>query len=74
MKAFRLTQRVRVTERGPDGVDGRTGTVHRLRAIATGAWIRFDEPLPDDCASFPADDDRVQDSVMFPDECEELSP
>jgi hypothetical protein len=72
MKRFKNHQRVRVT----DGeLEGRFGTVWRLRHCDDAAWIAMDEDIPDSHRMFPADDDhgRGNHVILYPDQCEAAS-
>ena len=71
MKCFRNDQRVEVVANGHPCA-GKRGTVVRKRGQDDGAWIRFDEDLPDDLRSFPKGDDRQNHMMLWPDECEEV--
>jgi hypothetical protein len=68
MIAFTLGERVRVTRLGP--LEGRIGTVARLRYADDAGWVRMDEPLPPGMAKFPPEDLRYTDVLLQPEECE----
>jgi hypothetical protein len=68
MRRFFNNQRVRVLE--PDtGLQGRVGTVVRLRMSDNGAWVQMDEALPDELRAFPANDPRGNHILLFPEQC-----
>ena len=71
MKRFKNQQRVMVNEKF-DPLKGKLGTVVRLRRADNGAWIKMDDALPLGLASFPSDDSRCNDIVLYPDECDEV--
>lgn len=48
---------------------GATGRVCRKLRRDDSAWIRMDKPLPESLRSFPEDDERGRDIVLFPEEC-----
>ena len=52
-------------------LQGKLGTVVRVRRGDDGAWVHMDDPLPQDLRSFPADDSRADHIVLFPEECQE---
>jgi hypothetical protein len=69
---FRDHQRIVVTH--PDNpLVGHVGTVMRLRRADGGAWVRMDDPVPADRRVFPGDDDRANNVLLFPEDCE-LAP
>jgi hypothetical protein len=68
MIAFTRGERVRVIWPGP--LEGRIGTVARLRHADDAAWVRMDEPLPAGMERFPAGDPRYTDVCLQPEECE----
>ena len=73
LKSFKHVRRVRVC--APDSpVCGFTGTVHRRRIGDDGAWVRMDQDLPDSCRTFPADDPRCRDIMLYPEDCELETP
>lgn len=77
MKQFKDNQRVRfiVSKYEPSSVreewlPGKIGTVVRLRMSDDGAWVRMDDAIPDEIASFPASDKRRNHVLLYPHECE----
>lgn len=68
MREFRANQRVKVTDPGLV-LHGKTGRVVRLRIGDDCAWVRMDDPIPDDITSFPAGDARHNDVLLVPCEC-----
>lgn len=68
MKYFHNGDRIVVTEKGH--LLGKHGTVVRLLIRSQEAWVRMDENLPDDLASFPEDDARHNHVLLWPDQCE----
>lgn len=72
--SFHLGQRVRIVS--PDavkyGIEGRTGTVTRLRWGDNGAWVEMDRTLPKALRVFPEDDSRARHLILYPDECREV--
>ena len=71
LKSFTNVSRVRVIEPGP--FCGITGTVWRKLIRDSSAWIALDNwPEGDTSDQFPADDDRRNHKVFFPDECTEV--
>lgn len=79
MKKFSNNQKIRVVapeeedgEPRRDMLRGRTGVVTRLRMKDNGAWVRMDQPLPDDLRVFSANDasGRGDHILLYPDECE----
>jgi len=81
MKRFKLNDRIRIVsmERVEDDdavtaaqqmMPGRTGTVVRLLRRDISAWVRMDTDLPAALASFPSDDMRGRNILLWPDECE----
>ena len=73
MKYFALRQRVQVL---PDGtaLDGRIGTVVRLRISDDGAWVQMDNDLPADLCSFPDPaDNRHRNIMLYPEQCQEVT-
>jgi hypothetical protein len=53
-------------------LEGKTGTVVRMRMADNGAWVSMDEALPASLVSFPADDDRHHHVLLYPEDCEEI--
>lgn len=52
-------------------LNGRTGVVvRRLHSTSEAAWIKMDEPLPDNRRSFTADDPRADHTKVYLDECD----
>lgn len=51
---------------------GRTGVVVRPRRGDNGAWINFDEDLPEEHRQFPASDPhgRGNHAMFYPKQCE----
>ena len=83
MKKFRTNDRVRIISM--DAMDrssdiavieaqalmaGRTGTVRRLLMRDISAWVQMDDELPPALASFPADDPRGRNLILWPSECD----
>jgi len=76
MKMFRNGQRIRITTTAKTNnvnMAGKTGTVVRLRYGDNGAWVEFDEKIPDAVASFSDNDPRRNHMLFYPDECEEIN-
>ena len=73
MKRFiKPGQRVKVSLDGHE-LNGRTGTVERMRICDDGAWVDIDGGLPSELRKFPEDDEfgRGNHIILYPDECEE---
>jgi len=63
-------QRVKVKVAGFE-LDGRTGTVRRVRISDRGAWVDINGGLPDALRQFPKDDETGRGNyiILYPDEC-----
>lgn len=73
MKYFALRQRVQVIPCG-DAMDGRIGTVARLRMGDNGAWCNMDNDLPADLCAFPDPADaRHRHIVLYPEQCQAVT-
>jgi hypothetical protein len=73
MKNFALRQRVQVIP-GGDAMDGRIGTVARLRMADDGAWVQMDNDLPADLCAFPDPADELhRHIVLYPEQCQEVT-
>ena len=71
MKKFvGLGQRVTICCEGFE-LDGRTGTVTRVRISDAGAWVDIDGGLPDALRQFPKGDEggRENHIILYPEEC-----
>ena len=64
-------QRVRIRDHE---LDGKLGTVVRLRISDGNAWVDVDDGLPDALRQFPADDEHGRGNriILQPHECEPL--
>jgi hypothetical protein len=71
MTMFRNSQRVIVVEPSSP-LFGKTGIVVRLRYGDHGAWVRMDENIPEAIARFSVGDDRRNDIILYPDQCNAL--
>lgn len=69
MDSFQNNQKIIVTD-AEHPCHGKTGTVVRLRRADDAAWVRMDEDLPMDLRSFPADDERRNHIMLWPEDCE----
>ncbi len=69
---FRLGMRVRVTDTESPLV-ARKGTVCRMRRADDAAWIAMDDDLPEHLASFAVGDDRRNNIILWPEQCEAVS-
>src|SRR5258708_2404795 len=49
----------------------KTGVVVRLLWRDDSAWVRMNEPLPDNLARFPKGDSRRDHILLFPEDCEQ---
>lgn len=65
----RFERRIRITAKGHP-LEGKTGTIERLRLSDDGAWVAMDKPLPEELASFPMGDGRRNHFLLYPDDCE----
>lgn len=70
MKRFKDSQRVYVRKDDTGNAIDAHGTVWRLRRQDYGAWIKLDERHPTDVHPFPADDDRANNILAYPEDCE----
>jgi len=71
MKRFTgVGQRVKISIDGCE-LNGRTGTVRRVRISDGGAWVDIDGGLPDTLRWFPKNDEhgRGNHLALYPDEC-----
>lgn len=72
MRTFMTGQRVVVDQpEAYKALRGKVGTVKRCRRGDDGAWVRMDDPIPDEMRLFPADDEhgRGNDVLLYPEEC-----
>ena len=70
MKTFRgLGQRVEISYDGFE-LDGRTGTVKRVRRDG-GAWVEIDDGLPNALRQFPKGDEAGRENhiILYPEDC-----
>jgi len=67
MNALVPGQRVRLTGIEPKGA---SGTVNRVAGSGRAAWVRMDEPLPDQLRTFEPEDERARDRMVYVDEVE----
>lgn len=87
MKSFTLGQRVQVTPftscvapppptAAQHLIAGKTGTVVRLLRRDGSAWVKMDEPPPEQLRMFPANDDhgRGNNILLYPEECRKVKP
>jgi hypothetical protein len=49
---------------------GYKGRIVRRCKRDSGAWVRMDRDLPASLQTFPADDERFRDVLLYPVECE----
>lgn len=73
LKRFRDGQQVRIRECNtvPRELAGRTGVVRRLRRADDGAWVRMHDDLPARHRRFSPGDDRENDILLYPEDCED---
>lgn len=67
MRNFTDKQAVKVTQ-AEHPLFEKIGDVRRIRMGDNGAWVRMREPIPDDMTAF--NDDRKNDVVLYPEQCE----
>jgi len=71
MERFSKGQRVKIVAgEYATSMEGRAGSVHRLRKGDTGAWVEMDLEVPSEHRKFPAGDARANHLLLFPEECE----
>lgn len=49
-------------------LNGKCGVIHRLCRSDDGIWLTMDDPLPDRLRSFPLDDDRGRNLLIYPEQ------
>jgi hypothetical protein len=71
MERFTQGQRVKIAHgEYVASMEGWAGSVHRLRIADTGAWVRMDQEVPSEHRKFGGADERKNDLLLFPEECE----
>jgi hypothetical protein len=74
MDHFEIGQRVRITESESE-INGKTGIVVRERyGDSHGFWLKMDEDLPENLRTYDPPDERCNQIVMYPWECEPAEP